>query len=102
MSTNFSANQGLLKLPQTRTSIGVLNMEIVSEIGESRTSRNSAQPSRLDRTPSSARAILDNTDQENNNEMQDYFHGAGAMSRRTKLLRRHAAKHVLSAYCSYR
>src|SRR5258708_17877151 len=61
-----------------------------------RTSKNSAQPSRLDRTRSSARAILDNTNRENNNEGQDYLCETAAMSRRTRWLLPHLAEQLVS------
>src|SRR5712671_1405928 len=62
-----------------------------------KTSRNSRQRSKRARTRSSVRAILANTNQENNHETQDYVCGAHVGSRNPQWLRRGPAKQVLSA-----
>ncbi len=68
-------------------------MEIVLQIGDSALNGLSYIGSRW---RSSARPILDNTNQENSNEIQDYVSRSGAMSRSVKWLRRRAAEQVLS------
>src|SRR6185369_1906335 len=62
-----------------------------------RTSRNLPQRSKRVRTRSSARAILANTNQENDDEIQNHISGAHVGSRNPQWLRRGPAKQVLSA-----